>query len=157
MDDPELDSGEHLRALRGLARLNRMSLAVGPIISEARRLAHTLGRSVRLVDIAAGSGDVAIQVVRRAGVPIDLTLMDISPRAMRAASLNAASANIAMNSVVGDVLTKALPEGDMMTCSLFLHHLNQDRAVALLERMRDAASATVLVSDLRRCARSAER
>jgi len=38
----------------------------------------------------------------------------------------------------------------VVTCSLFLHHLSEDDAVALLRRMADAAGALVLVNDLAR-------
>jgi hypothetical protein len=37
-------------------------------------------------------------------------------------------------------------------CTLFLHHLEEPDAVALLRRMRDAARRAVVVSDLRRTA-----
>ena len=44
-----------------------------------------------------------------------------------------------------------LPGGfDVVTCSLFLHHLSEDDAVTVLRRMRDAAGRLVLVNDLAR-------
>jgi hypothetical protein len=52
-----------------------------------------------------------------------------------------------------DVAHEPLPEGfDVVLCSLFLHHLDDDGAVALLRRMRGAARRLVVVSDLRRTA-----
>jgi hypothetical protein len=44
-----------------------------------------------------------------------------------------------------------MPAGiDVVICTLFLHHLTESDAVALLQRMREAARHAVVVSDLRR-------
>ena len=44
-----------------------------------------------------------------------------------------------------------IPAGiDVVLCTLFLHHLTESDAVALLQRMRVAARRAVVVSDLRR-------
>jgi 2-polyprenyl-3-methyl-5-hydroxy-6-metoxy-1,4-benzoquinol methylase len=53
----------------------------------------------------------------------------------------------------GDGVRDALPASvDVLLCTLFLHHLEEADAVALLRRMRDAARCAVVVSDLRRTA-----
>jgi hypothetical protein len=50
-----------------------------------------------------------------------------------------------------DVLGEAIPPGyDVIVSSLFLHHLADDEAVALLRRMGEAAERMVLINDLRR-------
>ncbi len=50
-----------------------------------------------------------------------------------------------------DALNDPLPEGfDVVTCSLFLHHLSEEQAVRLLRKMADAARSTILVNDLSR-------
>jgi 2-polyprenyl-3-methyl-5-hydroxy-6-metoxy-1,4-benzoquinol methylase len=50
-----------------------------------------------------------------------------------------------------DVIRESLPAGyDLVTCSLFLHHLTEEEAVTVLERMKEAARIAVVVSDLRR-------
>ena len=53
--------------------------------------------------------------------------------------------------MVGDVVAE-LPQGaaDVVTNSLFLHHLTGTEAVAALSNMRRAAGHAVVVSDLRR-------
>ena len=48
-----------------------------------------------------------------------------------------------------DVLADAFPAGyDVVTSSLFLHHLTEDQATELLKRMAGAASHLMLVNDL---------
>lgn len=66
MDDPALDPGEHRRALAGLARLNRVSDSVGVLWPAVVKLAGELHRTVRLLDVATGSGDVPRRLLARA-------------------------------------------------------------------------------------------
>jgi hypothetical protein len=50
-----------------------------------------------------------------------------------------------------NILTEPIPAGyDVVTCSLFLHHLDGDQAVTVLRKMGEAAGSLVLVNDLER-------
>jgi hypothetical protein len=50
-----------------------------------------------------------------------------------------------------DALRSPLPQGyDVLTSSLFLHHLAEDDAIGLLERMAEATRSTILINDLLR-------
>jgi 2-polyprenyl-3-methyl-5-hydroxy-6-metoxy-1,4-benzoquinol methylase len=52
---------------------------------------------------------------------------------------------------IADVLEDPLPGSfDVVTCTLFFHHLPEDSAVVLLEKMRVAAEQMLLVNDLAR-------
>jgi hypothetical protein len=52
---------------------------------------------------------------------------------------------------VHDALRDRLPTGfDVVTCSLFLHHLSEDDAIGLLTNMESAAGRLILVNDLAR-------
>src|SRR6476469_8228362 len=88
MDDPALDPGEHRRALAGLARLNAVSNSAGVLWPPIKRLAKELGRPVRVLDVATGSGDVPRALLaraKRAGVALEAVGCDISPTAVAAA------------------------------------------------------------------------
>lgn len=153
MDQPGLDPAEHAQALRGLRRINRCSGSarlLWPAFREAA--AQSPGRPLRVLDVACGGGDVAISLARRArraNIACRFVGCDISPVALDIARRRAAEAGIAIAFEERDVLA-ALPDGfDLATCSLFLHHLEAEDAVALLRRMADAARR-VVVSDLRR-------
>ena len=53
-----------------------------------------------------------------------------------------------------DVLADSLPHGfDVILCSLFLHHLDEQPAVGVLAKMAAAAGQLVLVNDLVRSRR----
>jgi 2-polyprenyl-3-methyl-5-hydroxy-6-metoxy-1,4-benzoquinol methylase len=156
MDQPGLDERQHRDALAGLRRINRFSrtgrAAWGAI---ERLIASDPGRTWRVLDVASGGGDVAIDVARRSvrrGAKVLVDACDISPFAVRYASARAAERQVENVSFFRcDVLEGPLPEGyDVVMCSLFLHHLDDETAVALLTKMAAAAKKLVVVNDLRR-------
>jgi SAM-dependent methyltransferase len=150
MDDPAIDPDEHRRALAGLARLNRVSGSAGVLWPPIRNLASELKRTIRVLDVATGSGDVPAGLLakaERAGVSVEVAGCDISPTAIEQASANCPRARY----FVHDAIRDPLPTGfDVVACSLFLHHLGEDDAITLLANMRHAAGRLVLVNDLSR-------
>lgn len=153
MDDPGLDVARHLGALRALQIINRVSLASTRVWSEVRRIASELDRPVRVLDLACGGGDVLVDVGRRAeraGVGVELHGCDLSPVAVDQARRSGADLE-AFEIFRLDALTDALPvDYDLITCSLFLHHLERGQCVELLRRMSAATRHVILVQDLRR-------
>ncbi len=154
MDDPALPAAEHRRALTGLARLNAFSNSVGVLWPAVRGLARALGRPVKILDVATGSGDVPLGLwvrAKRAGIELELSACDISPVALETAAARTRAAGATVNYFPTDALGAALPTGfDIVTCSLFLHHLSDADAVALLARLAAATNGLVLVNDLSR-------
>jgi SAM-dependent methyltransferase len=157
MDQPGLAPEEHRRALVGLSRLNRISGSVRlllPAIVEAARRAH---RPLRILDLATGSGDLPLGLWRRArgrGLIQDILGVDISERAVeiarrRADTVGASSSETEVRFQTMDVLSERLPDSfDVIVASLFLHHLDESEAVALLAKMAAASQKLVLVNDL---------
>jgi SAM-dependent methyltransferase len=171
MDDPALAASEHEAALRGLARINRLTLAARltwePIARLARDVAATprgapagvraadrAPAPLRVLDVATGAGDLPIALSRLArsrGVALELAACDVSPRAVERARLAAERSGERVETFVHDALQGPLPEGfDVVTCSLFLHHLADDDAAATLARMAAAARRLVVAQDLLR-------
>lgn len=155
MDDPALDGAEHRAALRALARINRLSGADRILFPPIRALAANNPLSV--LDVATGSGDVPIALHRRAkraGIELTIRACDVSARAIEAARARAKRAGAPVEFFVADALgSDPLPEADVVTSSLFVHHLTDTDAPRLLLRMAAAARRLVLINDLRRCAR----
>lgn len=151
MDDPALPADEHRRALAGLARLNAWSNSVGVLWPAVRKLAGELGRPVKVLDVATGSGDVPLGLWKRAGAKLELSACDISGVALDAAETRSRAAGASVNYFRADALAEPLPTGfDIVVCSLFLHHLSDDDAVTLLARLAAATERLVLVNDLSR-------
>lgn len=157
MDDPHLAVDAHQSALRGLQRLNAWSrswrLLWPQIVAAANeRAAH--GERLRVMDVATGSGDGPLAMACRArslGLPIDWVLCDRSSVALDVARRTASRAQVSITAERIDVLRDPLPVGaDVVTCSLFLHHLDDDDAVSVLRRMADAAAVGIAAADLDR-------
>ena len=153
MDEPDIDPAAHRAALAGLARINKLSFSANilwpPILALAER---NPGKTIRVLDIATGSGDVPLSLWKRAksaGISLSIEGCDISPTAVQNATENARGTDIRF--FTHDVVRKPLPSGyDVVMCSLFLHHLDEADASTVMRHMRDAASELVLVNDLER-------
>jgi 2-polyprenyl-3-methyl-5-hydroxy-6-metoxy-1,4-benzoquinol methylase len=155
MDDPDLDPQEHLHALKGLRRINRLSASDRLVWGPVAKLAKSLGvQNLRVIDVATGSGDVPLALWRRArrrGLALEILGIDISPRAVQHAQERADSAGANVRFETLDVFETPLPDGyDVVMCSLFLHHLDRLQAIELLRAMAAAARRLVLVNDLER-------
>ena len=157
MDGPNVEASDHALALEGLRRINAASKAAvhmaRPIVDHARR--EKLGQ-LSMLDIACGGGDVPVGIAllaRHAGIEIDLTLLDRSSTALKLAATAAERAGVSCRCVQADLMEAwNHPVFDVVTCSLFLHHVSEPgQVVELLNRMRTISRRMVLISDLRRC------
>ena len=155
MDTRDL-APEHLAsALRALARVNMLSRVALRIWSEVRRL-HKGGvpRPIRVLDVACGGGDVAVSLARRAarsGLDIEIDGCDVSPAALEIARQSSKRAGVSVRFFELDALRGEISDNyDIVCSSLFLHHLGDADAVALLAAMADRSHRTLLVQDLRR-------
>jgi SAM-dependent methyltransferase len=151
MDEPGLDPLRHAQALRALARVNRLSLTSSRVWASLHRVRRDTNRPLRVLDVACGGGDVAVALARRAkraGVALEVHGCDVSDFAVGHARERAEEAGVEASFFQLDVVDGTLPGGyDLVCSSLFLHHLADEDAVGLLERMAGAGRA-VLVQDL---------
>jgi len=161
MDADGLDPADHHAALAALARVNVVSGTSKRAWREVVSLWRAGRRPVRVLDVACGGGDVLRDLADRArlqGVSVELTGCDVSEVALAWARARAQGHSEGDPSCPRferlDVCSGPLPAGqDLVVCSLFLHHLAEDRAVRLLASMAEASSGAVLVQDLRRTRR----
>ena len=160
MDDPALDAADHRHALAGLARINALSRAGARLWTHLLPLIGPRKRAT-ILDVAAGSADVLIDLVaraRRSGVTLEPQALDVSAEAISVAAARARSAGVELITNKRDALRDGLglPDAsvDIVVCSLFLHHLQRAHAVSLLREMARVARAGVAVSDLVRSRRA---
>ncbi len=154
MDQPDLERGCHGRALRGLERINRLSGSAAILWPALYHLGKKLGRPLRILDVATGGGDVPVQLWKRArrhDLEVHIEGCDLRPAAVAFAQAQADQAQAPLRFFILDALHDEIPTTfDALTCSLFLHHLDEDEARVLLGRLKAAARHLVLVNDLRR-------
>ncbi len=154
MDDPQLDQSRHFRALKSLATMNRLSASSSLVWREIAAYSDRQPRhKIRILDIATGSGDIPIGLSHRAkrdGIEVEILGIDISQRAIEYACQQAVAQKANVEFATLDALTDQLPAGfEVITCSLFMHHLSEEDVQRLLEKIKSAAKF-VVVNDLRR-------
>jgi 2-polyprenyl-3-methyl-5-hydroxy-6-metoxy-1,4-benzoquinol methylase len=156
MDQPDLSPRRHEQALVGLNRINFLSATARSFIRPLVAFQREIGApSLRILDVACGGGDVTRRLGRAArsrGLDWQLAGCDLSPVAIGHARREAARLGIKVDYFLHDALSGPAPGPyDAIICSLFLHHLDNDRAVRLLEQMRQTRGVRlVLVNDLNR-------
>src|SRR5260370_26941013 len=155
MARPDLDQPRQWHALRGLARNNWLSGSAGSLWASIRRLAEeSSGQPLRVLDVACGAGELCIALRQRAarcGLTLHLEGADISSQALEYARKQAETTGAKVRFFQQAALAGDFPSDyDVVFCSLFLHHLNEEQAVNLLKGMARAARRMILISDLTR-------
>lgn len=154
MDDPDIPAAEHVQALAGLQRINRVSDVADQIAPPILEFCFRTKRDrISLMDIACGGGDVPIAVARKlqqSSIAVSLIFFDRSSTALTHAASSASAAKIPFQTIPGDALClPQLPAADIITNSLFLHHLHDSaKVVHFLSSLRSLARGMVIISDL---------
>ncbi len=159
--DTDAGTAEEIAAsLRDLRRINRCFGGVRTTRMMIERVARrTGGRELSLLEVAAGSGDVAIAVQRglqARGVTLSVTLLDRSFKHLRHADVQPHSTDSGgsrgVRRIVGDAL--ALPFArrsfDIVSCGLFVHHLEPGELQRFGREALRVCRVAVLMNDLRR-------
>ncbi|HEX5442191.1 MAG TPA: methyltransferase domain-containing protein [Pirellulales bacterium] len=155
MDQPGIDGERYRRVMKGLARINYLTRSAALFWPSIRRLASELpGRTLTLLDVATGAGDIPVWLARRArmsGIDLRISACDISPQAIDHAREHAKRRDAAVTFFVHDAVAAGIAEPyDIVTSSLFLHHLDDDPCLEVLRSMSAATRRMLLVSDLLR-------
>jgi 2-polyprenyl-3-methyl-5-hydroxy-6-metoxy-1,4-benzoquinol methylase len=157
MDDPQLDPKRHQAALRGLERLNTFSAGLSVISQPIEALSRDVnGRPLRILDIASGGGDLPIGLAALAlktGLPLEVVGSDCSATAIAFAQEKARQLNQNVKFIHLNALNDALPSDfDIISTSLFTHHLDPEEVINLLRKAYLATRSLVIVNDLERSA-----
>src|SRR5512146_767827 len=154
---PELldcDAGSHdeiATSLADLRLINRWFGGVSTSLDLVRRIARAQRMSqFSLLEVGSGPGD-AIEAIRKRlqsdAINLDVTLVD------RAASHFSGALNCPRR-IVADALALPFADGsfDLVSCALFLHHLEPAEVVTFVREALRVSRVAVLLNDLRRSA-----
>jgi ubiquinone/menaquinone biosynthesis C-methylase UbiE len=141
-----------------LGNLDRLGGALGwtaLAVRDAARYAERRGlSSLRVLDIGTGAANVPVALARwgrRAGVPVRVSALDISP-AMLEVARRCAADYPEIECVLGDALDLPFPAEsfDLVLCQGALHHFDPEAAVCLLKEAGRVTKGALAVTDLRR-------
>jgi ubiquinone/menaquinone biosynthesis C-methylase UbiE len=133
-------------ALADLRAINRRFGGSETLLQLVREVAQRRNlRRLSLLDVAGASGDVPQAVKARLqdeGIELEVTLLDRAPTHL----------SERFPAVAADALHMPFQDGsfDVVSCSLFLHHLEPDEIVAFVDEGLRVSRHGVLLNDLRR-------
>lgn len=154
MDDPTLSEREHIRALRGLRRINHWTGNARAAWLAIREVAQANDEQpLSVLDVATGAADVPTQIYRYAAahhVRLAIDACDVSSSALSFAQ-ESLPKQTPINFYPLDITSDPIPEQyDVVMCTTFLHHLATSDAKEALLKMRQAARRRVIIVDLER-------
>jgi hypothetical protein len=144
LDSPDCPPEEVGKSLRDLSRINRWFGGVATTRMLIERVAAATGQKrFSLLEVAAGFGEVpkvAAQQLARQGITIDVTLLDRLQSHLLPGN----------RSVVADALALPFPDVafDLVTCSLFTHHLEPLELARFSQEALRVSRCAVLINDL---------
>jgi ubiquinone/menaquinone biosynthesis C-methylase UbiE len=151
---PELldtDAGtpaEIATALSDLRHINQWFGGIGATRSMIAKVAQKIGASsLSLLEVAAGAGYVpqaASARMEKSGVEVRVTLLDRARSHLRNGSKNGTSA------VTGDALALPFADAsfDLVSCCLFVHHLEPREVVQFVNEGLRVCRVAVVINDL---------
>jgi ubiquinone/menaquinone biosynthesis C-methylase UbiE len=156
MDAPAVDPALLRQSLRFIRLVNSLLGYNRATISHLDRFSRRWkpGERITLIDFATGSADVPLEILRWAkprGLDVHIVGVDLhetTTAAARTATRNEPRIRI----VRGDVLKLPFEpcSFDYALCSMFLHHLSDDEAAAVLSAMGRVARRGIIAADLLR-------
>jgi 2-polyprenyl-3-methyl-5-hydroxy-6-metoxy-1,4-benzoquinol methylase len=159
MDAPDADpallatSLSFIRAINFCLQYTRATLAHLKTFSRD----WTPGQTIRILDVATGSGDVPQAIVRwaaRQNVQVKIVAVDLHHQTLLAASRTCDNEPIEFVRADATRLPFANGQFDYVLTSMFLHHLDEPVVVQVLKEMDRVASRGLIVADLLRSRRA---
>ncbi len=141
------DSGTPAEVAASLGDLRRINRWFGGVATTANLVARvareTSQSSLSLLEVAAGSGYVPETVgyrLQRRGFHLQVTLLDRAPSHLRNGN----------RMVAGDALALPFRDAvfDLLSCSLFAHHLSPQELVRFVDEALRVCRVAVLINDL---------
>jgi SAM-dependent methyltransferase len=156
LDQPNLDLRELSVNLRDVARLNRWFGGTRPVLAEVVRISNERGLTGRIsvLDIGTGGADIPRALVRWGeshGLAVEVVACDQHKQVVAVAAAFT-SGHESITVLRADALALPFAPGsfDFVTCSLLIHHMSEDEAVSLLQKLRELPRHALIACDLER-------
>jgi SAM-dependent methyltransferase len=159
MDAPDADPATLARSLRFIRAVN---LLLGYSRATIHHLDHLTrdiepGSRITILDVATGSGDIPQAILRwadRRGIAVGIVAIDLHQATLDSAVKSCNDDRLRF--VRADATNLPFESGgfDFVISGMFLHHLEEPVAVAVLREMDRVASRGLIVADLLRSRRA---
>lgn len=150
MDADNISFAEFHDCLQGLEIINRLTLAYRPTLNWLRRI-FLQCKPLCILDAGSGGGDMLRQIealARREDCTVSLIGVDLNPWSKQAAGLSPASA---IRYETADIFRFETERPvDIIICSLFTHHLDDEQLVDFLRWLDVRAQQGWFINDLHR-------
>ena len=146
LDSEDCPPAEVEESLRDICRINRWFGGIATTRKLIERVASATGQKhFSMLEVAAGFGEVpraAAQQLARKGITLDILCLDRAQSHLRKSADNCA--------VVADALALPFRDGsfDLVSCSLFAHHLEPSELHRFAEEASRVSRCGVLINDL---------
>ena len=144
LDSKDCPAVETQTSLRDLCRINRWFGGIATTRKLLERIVSVTGlKRLSLLEVAAGFGEVprcaALQLARH-GISVDITDLDRVPSHLQRGH----------RILAGDALALPFPDAsfDVVSCSLFVHHLQPDEVKRFAVEALRVSRRAVLINDL---------
>jgi ubiquinone/menaquinone biosynthesis C-methylase UbiE len=154
LDSDACSPREAQAVLKVLGRINRWFGGVRTTRKMVAQVAEVAGvKRLSLLEVAAGSGqvpDLVRKKLARRGIVLDVTLLDMASSHLPAVNPCGGNGQRPSSSVVADALALPFAEGafDVVSCSLFAHHLDPQRLRRFAHEALRVSRRAVLINDL---------
>ncbi len=144
LDSDDCPPAEVETSLRDISRINRWFGGVATTRRLIERVASATGsKNFTILEVAAGFGEVpriAAQQLSHHGITLDVTYLDRMPSHLLPGK----------RAVVADALALPFPDNsfDLVSCSLFAHHLEPDELARFTGEALRVSRRAVLINDL---------
>jgi len=149
LDDPRADPIAVRRSLADIVRLNAVFGGTRAVVEALDPYLKQAGARWTLLDVGAGSGDIAraaVRVARRRGIDIMPVGIDLN----RTAAQEARAGGMSMIVADGSRLPLGPGSVDIVVASQVLHHLPRAVAIRWIAGFDRLARRAVVLADLRR-------
>jgi ubiquinone/menaquinone biosynthesis C-methylase UbiE len=157
MDAPDADPAELRRSLRFIRRVNLLFGYTRSTLAHLKRFSRRWkpGETIRILDVATGSADVPRAILRwadRHPARFDVHVVGIDLHPTTARQARDESRHPRLHVALADARRLPFADGgfDYALTSMFLHHLDDAGAAAVLSEMSRVARRGVIAADLLR-------
>lgn len=152
MDDFDLPAAELVPVLKGLGKVNAFFGAHAAIIKALQKF--PVRQDYTIADWGCGGGDTLIAIAKWAGkknITFNLLGIDAAPATV-AFAVEQSTAYQNISYMQADVLDDDVKDNpcDIIICSLFTHHFDDEEWVQLMRNMYQTASKGIIITDLHR-------